>query len=157
MAWTKGQIVDEALAELALGSAFDVDPEEREACLRKLDAMMATWDAKGVRVGYNGPGALADDSGLPLSAVETVSLNLAIRCAPGYGKVLSPQTLATARAGYDTLLIAAAMPPQQQLPSMPRGAGNRQGLFSIGGTFGAVPTQDPMPTTTGGDLSINTD
>ena len=157
MAYTKGQIVDEALGELGLGSAFDIDPEERRACLRRLDAMMALWEAKGVRVGYNGPGALADDSGLPLSAVETVFLSLAIRCAPGYGKQIKPETMAAARAGYDALLIAAAMPPQQQLPSMPRGAGNRAGLFSIGGTFSAVPTQEPMEITAGGDLSINTD
>ena len=61
------------------------------------------------------------------------------------------------RAGYDTLLIAAAMPPEQQLPSMPRGAGQRVGTYSLGGSFTAAPDQNPLQTTPGGDLHIDTD
>ena len=157
MAWTKAQIIDEAFSELALGSTFDMEPEERETALRRLDTMMATWEAKGVRVGYNGPGLLASDSGIPLSAVETVYLNLAVRIAGGFGKQVSALTLTTARAGYDTLLIAAAMPPEQQLPSMPRGAGQRVGTYSLGGSFSPAPDQNPLQTTPGGDLHIDTD
>ena len=53
MSWTKREIVEEAYGELALaGYVFDLDPEEEQAALRKLDTMMAVWDARGVRLGY---------------------------------------------------------------------------------------------------------
>lgn len=132
MGWTKGQLVDAAFDELALAKdAFDLQDEERERALVKLDSMVAMWAAKGVRIGYNFPSSQAssslnDDSGIPDSASETVYLNLAVRMAPSYGKQLSQDTRKNARDGYDVLLWTAAQPIEQQLPNtMPRGAGNK--------------------------------
>lgn len=132
MGWTKRQLIDEAYGELALqGYEFDISPEEQLTALRRLDTMMATWEAKGVRVGYAFPSSPDDsdpdqDSGLPDMAVETTYLNLAIRLAAGFGKQLSVDTRRSAREGYDTLLWAAAQPIPQQMPStLPRGAGNK--------------------------------
>ena len=133
MAWTKGDLVNAAFGELALvsGPGFDVTPEETARALLRLDAMVATWAAKGVRIGYAFPASpqgskATDASGIPDAAAETVFLNLAKRLAPSFGKALSPQTLTAAREGYDTLLWSAARPPEQQLPNtQPRGAGNK--------------------------------
>lgn len=133
MNWSKGDIVSAAFGELSLtdDAGFDISPGENQKALRRLDAMLATWAAKGVRVGYKfpssaGAASLNDDSGLPDSAVETVYLNLARRLAPMFGRALSAETMKNAREGYDRLLWAAAFPPEQQLPrTQPRGAGNK--------------------------------
>lgn len=158
--WTKRQIVEEAYSELALaGYVFDLSPEELQTALRRLDAMMATWEAKGVRVGYafaSGPTTVSLDTpaGLPDSAVETIFLNLAMRLAPGNGKQISPETKRAARDGYDTLLLAAAQPQEQQQPStMPRGAGNRVWRGSQSPYYPA-PDSNPLGITPGDDLSI---
>lgn len=158
--WTKRELVAEAYGELALaGYTFDITPEEQQAALRRLDTMMATWEARGIRVGYafpSGPGTsdLDTPSGLPDAAVETVYLNLAIRLAPGTGKQLQPSTLTNARAGYDTLLWAAAHPQQQQLPNtLPRGAGNKP--WRTQQPFFPRPDDSPLGISQGGDLFVS--
>ena len=130
--WTKGQIIDDMYAELSLaGYVFDLDAEEVQNALRRLDMMMATWDTKGLRLGYmlssNEESDIGQDSGLPDGAIEAVVLNLALRIAPGKGKVLSQQTRALAKQALDALMSVAAMPSPQQLQgTLPRGAGNRR-------------------------------
>ena len=53
MSWTKRQFINAALEEIGLASyVFDIQPEELESALRRLDAMMADWNAKGIRIGY---------------------------------------------------------------------------------------------------------
>lgn len=161
MGWTKGQLVEAAFQELSLaeGDGFGITPAENARALARLDVMLATWDAKGVRLGYafpSGPddSSLDTDSGLPDSAVETVFLNLAKRMAPGFGKQLSPQTLQNAREGYDALLWVAAQPPQQQLPNtMARGAGAKP-WRTASRPFLPRPNGDPLQIGAGGDLDI---
>ena len=149
--WTKGQIIEEALGELALqGHVFNLGADEMKSALRRLDMMMATWNAKGIRVGYALPtradGSDLDQmSGLPDMALEAVMLNLAIRLAGGYGKALPPQTMATAKAAYDVLIVAAAKPIEQQYPAgVPRGAGSKP--YRLGTYFSPfIPSpRDPL-------------
>lgn len=132
MSWTKQQLIEEAFSELALaGYVFDLSPEEMQTALRRLDSMLATWNGKGIRLGYPLPSSadgsnLDDDSNLPDAAIEAVYLNLAVRLAPSYGKQLSQDTRNSAKAAYDVLMSRAAMPPQVQFPStLPVGAGNK--------------------------------
>ena len=114
MSWTKRQIITEAYAELALaGYNFDLQPEELQTALRKLDAMMATWAGRGVEVGYAfgaSPDAsdLDQDSGLPLVATEAVYLGLAVALAAGMGKTLPRSTTLNAKTAYDGLLSYVA-------------------------------------------------
>lgn len=163
MGWTKKQLISEAYGELSLqGYEFDISPEEQLTALRRLDTMMATWDAKGIRLGYSFPSSPDDsdpdsDSGIPDTAVETVYLNLAKRLAPGLGKTLSPETKRAAEEGYSALIAAAAMPRQQQLPNtLPRGAGNRT-FYTYPGPFFPGPCRDPLRVAQGGDLDIPQD
>ncbi len=156
MGWLKGQLVDEAFAEIALaGYVFDVGPEARETGLRRLDAMMAQWNAIGIRLGYALPSSPANsdidaESGIPDSAYEAVFMNLAIRIASGFGKTLSQDTRNVAKAAYDTLLARAAFPPQQQLPNtLPQGAGNKPWRRNDS-PFMPNPV-DPLVGTQGGD------
>jgi len=133
MSWTKGQIVAAAFEELGLAEyVFDLQPEEVQTGLRKLDAMMAQWNSKGIRIGYVQTADPADvdsatDSGIADSANEAVYTNLALRLAGGFGKTVPTTTAAMAKDGYDTLLAVAMSNPQQmQFPStLPSGAGNK--------------------------------
>lgn len=132
MGYSKRQFVAAAFEEIGLASyVFDLSPEQLQSALRRLDAMMADWNGKGIRLGYPLPGSpqdsdLDEPTLVPDSANQAILTNLAIRIAPSYGKVVMPETKAVAKDSYNTLLQRATMPPEQQLPAtMPAGAGNK--------------------------------
>lgn len=132
MGWTKRQFVLQAFEEIGLASyVYDLTPEQLNSALFKMDAMMATWNGKGIRVGYPLPtspnnSTLDTQTNVPDSANEAIYTNLAQRIAAGYGKTVFPETKAAARAGYEVLLSRAAMPMEMQMPgTMPAGAGNK--------------------------------
>ena len=154
--WTKQQLITSARDELGMGSAFDAQPEELQTDLRRMDAMVAAWEVKGVRFGYtmSAPDSseITADSGIPDGAAEAVYLGLAMRIAPGYGKAISPETRSAARNAYDALLLAAAFPQQQQLRGgMPAGAGNKPG----GNRSVFLPEPDPNPLREGAGESLD--
>ncbi len=158
MSWTKEELVRAAYEELSLqGYNFDLDQEELELGMRRMDSMLATWNGKGIRLGYPIPstsdgGNLDDSSTLPDSANETVYLNLAIRLAAGFGKQVTQATMAAAKEGYDVLLSRAAMPIEQQLPNtLGRGAGNKTWRGNTNPFFN-TPVD---PVAAGGDGPIN--
>lgn len=131
MGWTKRQFIAQAFEEIGLANyAFDIQPEQEMSALRRLDAMMAAWNAKRIRIGYQGSTSadgsdLDQDAGVPDSANEAIYTNLAVRIAGTVGKVPAPQLAATARETYDTLLSIAAAPRERRLDWMPSGAGNK--------------------------------
>jgi hypothetical protein len=130
MAFTKRQIIEQAFEEIGLASyVFDITPDQLQSALRRLDLMVASWQAMNIQIGYPLP-ASPDNSNIDeqiqtsLNNNEALVLNLAIRLAPAYGKSLSPDTKTTAKALYNQLLIEAAMPYEQQFVStLPLGAG----------------------------------
>ena len=154
--WTKQQLITSAREELGMGSAFDASPEELQSDMRRMDAMIAAWEVKGVRFGYTmataGGGNLADDSGIPDGAAEAVYLGLALRIAPGYGKAITTETRSAARNAYDALLLDAAFPQAQQLRGgMPAGAGNKP----TGSRAVFLPEPDPNPLREGAGESLD--
>ena len=53
MSWTKRQFVEQALEELGLASyEFDLQPEQMNSALIKLDAMIAAWASRGLKLNY---------------------------------------------------------------------------------------------------------
>ncbi len=132
MGYSKRQFVTAALEEIGIASySFDVSPEQLESALRRLDSMIAAWNALGIRLGYPLPSSpqdsdLDEQTNVPDSSNEAIYTNLAIKLAPSYGKQVMPDTKATAKESYNTLLSRAAMPMEQQMPStMPSGSGNK--------------------------------
>ncbi len=132
MGYTKRQFVTAAFEEIGLADyVFDLQPEQLEGALRRLDAMMMEWNAQGIRLGYpisNSPqqADLDTDTNTPDSAWEAVITSLAVRIAPGYGKAVSPETKVTAKNAYNVLMQRAAFPLEKQLPeTMPIGQGNK--------------------------------
>lgn len=136
MGWTKRQFVEEAFGEVGYAAyVFDLEPEQLESAMRRMDTMMASWNGSGIRVGYPIPSSpensdLDQETGVPDSANEAIYTNLALRIAPTIGKTVSLETKVTARAAYKVLLQRAAMPQEQQFPTtMPAGAGNKPVRF----------------------------
>ena len=137
MAWTKKQFIIAALDELAISNyEFDISPDELQSCLIKLDAMMAKWNARGIRIGYPIPpgqssSSLDDVTNVPDSSIEAIYTNLAIRISPSFGKIVSSDTKLCAKEAYNILKSRAASPGQMQLPGeMPAGAGNKNWQYS---------------------------
>lgn len=154
---TKLQLVKDAYAELALaGWVYDLDPEELEFGLRKLEMQMATMAAQDVNVGYAFGSDIDAESGLALVFQEAIYLRLAINIAASKGKSVMGSTKALARAAMDALhaYVARAQVQQQQYPgTMPRGAGNKP-WRSLSSPFFTVPDVAPLQTSANGDLDF---
>lgn len=159
MGWTKRQFVTQAFEEIGLAAyVFDLTPEQLQSALVRLDSMMASWNAKGIRLGYPVPlspqdSDLDEETGVPDAANEAIYLNLGIRIAPGFGKTVAPDTKSSAKLAYDTLLAKAAMPVEQQLPgTVPSGAGNKP--WRIDNPFLRQPV-DPLLAGEDGPIEFN--
>lgn len=132
MAWTKRDYILQAFEEIGLGSyAFDLTPDQWQAALRRLNGLMATWNAKGIRLGFPLPSAPnADDldaeATVPDRAGEAIVLQLAIRIAPSYGKTVSMETKVAAREAYNAMLAHYTQPIEMAFSgTLPTGAGNK--------------------------------
>ncbi len=132
MGYTKRQFVNAAFDEIGFASyEFDLSPERQQAALRRLDAMMAEWNGKGIRLGYPIPTSptssdLDEQTSVPDWSNEAIILNLAVRIAPSVGKVVSPDTKIAAKMAYNTLLTRSAAPTEMQFPdTLPLGAGHK--------------------------------
>jgi len=153
--WTKRDLILQAFDELGLSaSVYDMPPESLESARRRLDTMMASWAARGIKLGYPLPSApdagdLDQASGLSDLALEAVYTSLAVLVAPSFGKVVSETTKARAREALSALQVRAAMPPQMRMPgTMPSGGGN------LGADPFLVPTADPLRDGAGNELTF---
>jgi hypothetical protein len=148
MGYSRRQFIESAFEELGLAEyTFDMQPEQYQGAARRLDAMLMTWNGRGLRLGPNisatAAGAdLAADMGIPDIANEAIILNLAIRLAPSYGKTVSPDTKASALEGKNTLFARFAKPIPQRFPhDLPLGAGNKP--WRYGNPF-VLPEAEPL-------------
>ncbi len=132
MSYTKGEIIAQAFVEIGLPPyIFEIQPEQEQVALQRLDMMIAEWDRRGIRFGYplaESPtdSSLDDDSGIPDTAILGTVLNLAIQLAPSYGKAVPVETKVAAYNALQSLMTSAAQPMEYQWPSTtPYGAGNK--------------------------------
>lgn len=133
MSWTKRQFITQAFEEIGLAAyVFDLTPEQLDSALRRMDAMVAGWNANGVRINYPLPGSpeasnIDAESGVPDFANEAIYLGLALRLAPGFGKTVSPETKQFADMAYSNMANQVAIPTmERQLPmTTPRGQGTK--------------------------------
>lgn len=152
--WTKRAIVEQAYAELALsGWVWDLQPEEIQWAVQRLDMLMAQLAARGVNIGYalgDGPDSSDpdQDSGLLTYAIEPISLNLARAIAQGKGKSLQmmPETARRMKEGMDFLYSIAAQPGELQKPYyLPVGAGSKPWRYYWGPFIFDRPQQPSWP------------
>lgn len=131
MSWTKRQFIEIAFEQIGLASyVFDLQAEQLESALRTLDAMVASWNAKGVKIGYPLPSSpesssLDTETGVPDACNEAIYLSLAIRLAPTMGKLVSRETKVAARSAMKNLYSLSAIPDEMQITGLPRGQGHK--------------------------------
>lgn len=159
MAWTKRQLISQAYEEIGLADyVFDLSPEQLQSACRRMDAMVAQWDAYGVRINYpiSDSPTTADldaDTGTPGYCIEALYMNLAIRLGASMGKNMSPDTRANAKSAYLSMLDAVVAPPDElQYPStMPRGQGKKP--WATGGPY-YLPQAAPLDAGTDGEITF---
>jgi hypothetical protein len=132
---TKGDLVNAAYEEIGLaGYVFDIQPEEVQTGVRRLERFMLMLDGRGIRLGYNASASASqananDDSGIPDWAEDAVIPLFALRLAPTIGKQVHPDTRLAARRGLNALLVGTYTIPKMQMPRhMPIGLGNRRNV-----------------------------
>ena len=131
MGYTKRQLIEMALEEIGLAPAtFNLSPEQFSSGLRRLDAMMATWNSKGVRLSYPLPASQADsdlnqNADIPDRAIEAVYLNLAVKLSPLFGKVVSPELRADAASSYNNIIRSNIDMKEMNLDNIPKGSGSK--------------------------------
>ncbi len=157
MGYTKQQFVEAAFEELGLADyVHDLETDDLQAAVRRLDSMMAEWNAKGIRLSYplvNNPEntSLTTETTVPDEANEAIITSLAIRLAPSFGKTVSQDTKMVAKQGYNTLMSRAALPDEMQFQStLPLGAGNKPWRQNTSRFFG--PAADAVKSGVDGDL-----
>lgn len=130
MGYSKRRFILSSLEEIGIAShAFDITPDQLAYALTRLDAMMADWNGKGIRIGYPIPSdpSFSDidaDSNVPDCANEAIITNLAIKLCASYGKQVHPETKIAANNSYNTLLQRVPMAPVQRYYStLPIGSG----------------------------------
>lgn len=130
--WTKRAYVNGAFEEIGLGSyAFELPPEQEQMALRRLDAMIAEWDARGIRLGWpisSSSDAIDPDQdpGATDRARQAIVTNLAIRLAGPFGKTIPAMVATTAWQSLANLVRSSVVVPVMQFPSdVPAGAGNK--------------------------------
>ena len=133
MSWSKRQIIAQALEEIGIASyTFDVKPEETQSALRRLDAMVAAWNAQGIQLGY--PlvsdyltSDLDDATAFPDWAIEAATLGLAVRLAPSYGKQVSPDMKYNHSVAMRAMYMRTAKPTATMgwPHGLPAGAGHK--------------------------------
>lgn len=131
MSYTKKQIIELAFEEIGLANYnFDLQPEQFQTGLKRLDLMMATWNKKGIRIGYpisSSPLAdtLNDEVDVRDSALEAMYSNLAKRIAPSFGKTISMDLKANAHSTYLDLLRDTSEIQERGFTTLGAGAGNK--------------------------------
>lgn len=134
---TKRLVVDMAYDEVRLAvPEFQINPNELNTVLTKLDMLMAEWETSGIYLGYNQPtipgtGDLEDEIGIPNAALHATALYLALRVSPAFGKALSAETRAALALSMSNLRGLTAQIPNMRYPrTTPLGQGNRWFFFN---------------------------
>ena len=129
MGYTKRQIVEKAFAKLGLASyIYDVQSDAYQDAMEDLDAMLAEWNGRGIRLGYPIPstpegGDLDAEASIPDRAWLAAYTNLALLIAPDFGKEPTRSLKNAAKKSLETLQLQR--PPTMQYRKVPLGAGNK--------------------------------
>jgi hypothetical protein len=130
--WTKKQIILQAYLEIGLGDyIYNLTPEELNNALMVLEMMISEWETLGVVLGY--PTAFVpsqadinEDSHIPMHAMSAVCVNLGVRLAVSFGKVLDSGIIGTATNSFSRLLTLFTKPTKMNYNrGMVAGAGNK--------------------------------
>jgi hypothetical protein len=130
---TKRDLIGQAYTECALnGWEYDIDPEELDKALTRLDMLCAELIGRGINIGYNAPasigqGDMDDALGCPDQAFFGLAVLMAQRLCPTMGKKLSQESREALNAAMKAVRASAAVlvPSMVLARGTPLGSGNR--------------------------------
>lgn len=132
MGWSKQDLIGQAFEAIGIAAyVFDVQSSQFQSAMRQMDAMLAGWNSRGIRMSYSMPsnangGNVGDASGIADRGYEAVYSNLALRLAPTVGRAVPVELRIIARQAYDALLAHYAIPVEMHMPiNTPAGAGQK--------------------------------
>lgn len=138
MSTSNAELIRDALTLInVLGVGEAAEPEHSEFALRKLNALLADWEADGVNLQYypQTMDELGADCPITDDSVLAVTYYLAFALAPSYGKQVDPKMLALGSQYYGRLTrdsVKAQMQPSD-LSNLPVGEGYcRRGSITDG-------------------------
>lgn len=130
MSITTAELIRDALTLInVLGVGESAEPEHSEHAIRKLNAVLADWEADGVNLQYY-PQTM-DELGaacpIPDDAILAVTYYLAFALAPNYGKIVSQEMTALGGSYYARLTRQSVVTKMQpaDMSDMPVGEGQR--------------------------------
>lgn len=159
MTWTKRQFIEEAFIEIGYGIDYDLNPFQLEAAKRRLDSLLATWNGKGIRLGYPLPSNPSEsdidmECPVPDWSNEAIYLNLALRIGAMIGKTVANETKQAAQMAYTQMLQRLTMPSEMQFPNtLPIGNGNKPWRYGYDNPFVRGPT-DPILSGQDGSIEL---
>ena len=132
MAYTASQVLKAALQRILVqASEADLEADEYQDAILALNAMMASWAADGIDLGYTDIDNLADEITVPPGAIRGIIANLAIEVAPDYGGKVGPTLAQQAVEGMKAIRrIAIRVLPTQFPGNLPIGSGATEDGYS---------------------------
>lgn len=133
---TTAELIRDALTLInVLGVGEAAEPEHSEHAVRKLNALLADWEADGVNLQYypQTMDELGAQCPIPDDAVLAVTYYLSFALAPNYGKQVSQEMMSLGSNYYSRLTrdsVKAKMKPAT-LENLPVGEGESSAGFDI--------------------------
>lgn len=161
MAETAETIIKDALTEIVvLGAEAPLEASDAQSAIRYLNRMMASFDAKGIDLGFTEVTSLASPVTVPLGAVDGMVFNLAARLWTQYysESPIPGDLLLKARSGADSMMaLAVSMGPTQYPSTLPIGSGNQDNTGGIGCNNFYPDLQDEILAESTGSIGLETD
>ena len=127
----KADLIQGAYEQLRIWGVTRIpSPTETVLALKRLNGLLLHWENQNIYLGWNvGADNPNDESGLPDWAQEAVFTNLALKLAPTFGKMATPDMKSEASETYNAICLSCYA--NMEYPdTMPVGAGNQRYGYS---------------------------
>ena len=104
MTTTVQQVADSALLNIMVaGSEASLEADDMADFMDAMNKWMAALVALGINLGYTNVTSASDTLTVPDGAIDGIISNMAIKMAPQYGGVVTPELRQDAKDGMNTL------------------------------------------------------
>jgi hypothetical protein len=123
MTITVNQLITDAFRDAQILRPTQAPPAEySDEAKRKLDQMLALWEADGVETGYYSSVVLSDDMPVDDEYIEPIQYNLAVRLCSLYGRSAPPELVVLAMASRAVLDKRTAEVVELDMTHLPQGS-----------------------------------
>lgn len=123
---TANDIVVGAAEEIAVKTAeISLESEDFQVILNRMNDMLEEWADEGLTPSFKSVSDSSDTVNVERSSVAAIKYNLAVRCAPAFQKLVSPELEALAESTLNRLKASVVFIGDPAFPdTLPQGSGN---------------------------------